>query len=130
MFNLITALNLVTAVSVACLVASLGFSVNSQSFTTSTLLSSSLSIWGVMRGVDTQKLNDNNKGKTVMTGSNSNIVTISFFPKLACLIPDVSLYTGCFWSFMLTTVTLNTLLEPVVTSYLGIPVRHVSLLVC
>merc|ERR1712000_723555 len=59
-----------------------------------------------MRGVETQKLKESRRGKTVTTGSRSNIVTISFLPRLACLIPEHSLYIGCFCSFILHTVTL------------------------
>ena len=49
-----------------------------------------VSTCGVIRGVETQKLNERRRGKTVSRGFKSNMVTISFLPKLACLIPEHS----------------------------------------
>jgi len=52
----------------------------------STAFSSGTSpICGVMSGVVTQKLKESRRGNTVSTGSRSNMVTISFLPRLACL---------------------------------------------
>ena len=39
-----------------------------------------------MRGVETQKLKERRRGKTVSRGFKSSMVTISFFPRLACLL--------------------------------------------
>ena len=39
-----------------------------------------------MRGVETQKLKERRRGKTVSRGFKSSMVTISFFPRLACLV--------------------------------------------
>ena len=44
--------------------------------------------WGVMRGVETQKLKERSRGKTVSKGFKSSMVTISFLPKLACLLSE------------------------------------------
>ena len=41
--------------------------------------------WGVISGVETQKLKERRRGKTVSKGFKSSMVTISFLPKLACL---------------------------------------------
>merc|ERR1719319_1220927 len=58
----------------------------------STAFSSGTSpICGVMSGVVTQKLKESRRGNTVSTGSRSNMVTISFLPRLACLMPEHSL---------------------------------------
>ena len=45
-----------------------------------------VSTWGVIRGVETQKLKERRRGKTVSNGFKSSMVTISFLPKLACLL--------------------------------------------
>ena len=44
--------------------------------------------WGVIRGVETQKLKERRRGKTVSKGFKSSMVTISFLPKLACLLRE------------------------------------------
>ena len=49
--------------------------------------------WGVIRGVETQKLKERRRGKTVSKGFKSSMVTISFLPKLACLLGEKDCFT-------------------------------------